>query len=74
MALFGTDKTRAGNFNSVNVLADIVYGSHHFGTVSFSLHPPNWGVAQTRPAGLVPLPGLAGRVKISINELSTYGF
>jgi hypothetical protein len=74
MSLFGTATTRANGFNPANVLTDIIYGSHNFGTVSFSSHSTNWGVAQTRPAGLVPIPGLAGKVKISINELSGYGF
>jgi len=74
MSLFGTEATRQNGFNPANVLIDITYGSHNFGTVSFSSHSAKWGVAQTRPAGLVPIPGLAGKVKISINELPGYGF
>lgn len=74
MNLFGTDQTRAGKFNPVNVLTDIVYGSHNFGTVSFSLNSANWGVARARPAGFPPIPGFAPKEKIVINELSGYGF
>ena len=74
MSLFGTDQTRAAGFNPETVLSNIVYGSHSFGTVSFSLHKKKWGVAETRPAGILPIPGLASKVKITINELSGYSF
>ena len=74
MSLFGTDQTRAAGFNPETVLSNIVYGSHSFGTVKFSLHKKKWGVAETRPAGILPIPGLASKVKITINELSGYSF
>ncbi len=74
MALFGTAQTRSEGFNPTVVLTNIVYGSHSFGSIHFAMHPPNWGVAETRPAGLLPIPGLSGKVSITINELSSYGF
>ena len=74
MSLYGDSTTREGKFNPVSVLTDIVYGSHNDGSISFSLHSPDWGVAQTRPAGLLPIPGLARKAKTTINELSGYGF
>lgn len=73
MNLFGTAATRAGKFNPVDVLTNIVYGTHTLGNINFSNHSSDWGVAQTRPAGIFPIPGLAGKVSITINELVSSG-
>jgi hypothetical protein len=74
MSLFGTAQTRAGGFNPISVLSNIVYGSNSLGSINFSTHSASWGVAETRPAGLLPIPGLAGKVSISINQSAGYGF
>ena len=69
MNLFGNGNTRASGFNPVSVLNNIVYGTHTLGNINFSLHSFDWGVAQTRPAGFFPIPGLAGKVSTTINQL-----
>lgn len=74
MSPFGTAQTRAGGFNPISVLTNIVYGSNRLGSINFSTHPVGWGVAETRPAGLFPIPGLAGKVRIFINQIAGYGF
>ncbi len=68
MDLFGTAKTRAGKFDPVIVLTNIVFGPNTLGHIQFEDEGPTWGVAETYPSGHLPIPGLAGSVSITINE------
>jgi len=68
MDLFGTATTRAGKFDPVTVLTNIVFGPNTLGHIQFADEGPNWGVAETVPSGHFPIPGLAGSVSITINE------
>jgi hypothetical protein len=65
--LFGNEKTRQGDFSPVTLLTSLVNGNSKFGTVKFENKGSDWGVAKTYPAGRFPIPGLAGKVSITIN-------
>jgi RHS repeat-associated protein len=66
MNLFGNAMTREAGFNPALVLGSIVNGGS-LGSISFVDMGSGWGVAQAGPAGWLPLPGLAGKVSITIN-------
>jgi len=64
--LFGTEKTRSGGFNPVDLLNSLVEGGE-FGQIKFENTGAGWGVAKTS-GGLLGVLGMAGRVTITINS------
>jgi hypothetical protein len=66
MNLFGNAKSRANGWNPVNVLTNIIYGSHSHGSVTFKNLGPGPG-AITSPSGH-GLGLITGKVSITINE------
>jgi hypothetical protein len=68
MNLFGNAKSRANGWNPVNVLTNIVYGSHSHGSIAFANLGPG-ADAVTTPSGRFGISGLiTGKVTITINE------
>ena len=72
MNLFGNAQSQANGWNPVNVLTDIVWGSHKHGQIAFANMGPNGGVGVTNPSGrgIGPIrTGLfTGSITITINE------
>jgi len=69
MNLFGNAKSRANGWNPVNVLTDIVWGTHKHGQVKFANMGPEPD-ARTTPSGH-GLGLLTGKVTITINEYTS---
>jgi RHS repeat-associated protein len=70
--LFGSEKTRSGRFNPSNVLTSLVNGGD-LGQIKFENKGGDWGAAKTTPGGRFPVPGLAGRVNVTINSFNDQG-
>ena len=66
MDLFGSAHSRANGWNPVNVLTDIVYGSHKHGHIGFTNAGSGWD-AETSPSAF-GIGLLTGKVTITVNE------